>query len=130
MDVSHITHIPTPKLCKAAQRLRRRLSRRISLLIRVRNKALFRRQAKQESSSAEECRLSVVPEEYKETLDLAFGVEFYESLIKWPTISLQAIYLVDHLDKMRTTFGTRNSTEHEKDVPNSSLIPYKTSIWC
>src|SRR5580692_9729146 len=38
-----------------------------------------------------------VPAESKEQLDRAFGVEFYESLVKWPTISRDAILLANQL---------------------------------
>ena len=64
-----------------------------------------------------------VPEEWKEHLDRAFGVEFYESLMEWPTISIDTIYLADHLKKMAEKFGSRGSTDHLKEVPQLSLDP-------
>jgi len=55
-----------------------------------------------------------VPEEWKDQLDRAFGVEFYESLVKWPTISLDAILVANHLARHTATFGRRGASVDDK----------------
>jgi hypothetical protein len=56
-----------------------------------------------------------VPEEWKEQLDRAFGIEFYESLVKWPTISLDAILMANQLDRHIATFGRRGPGADDKE---------------
>jgi len=46
-----------------------------------------------------------VPGEWKEQLDRAFGVEFYESLVKWPGMSIDGILIAEHLARQRATYG-------------------------
>jgi|HubBroStandDraft_4_1064222.scaffolds.fasta_scaffold145952_1 hypothetical protein len=55
-----------------------------------------------------------VPAESKEQLDRAFGVEFYESLVKWPTISRDAILLANQLVWHRDTFRRRGPAADDK----------------
>jgi hypothetical protein len=64
-----------------------------------------------------------VDEEWKEHLDRAFGVEFYESLMKWPTMSIDALCLADHLVRHRATFPKSGSGETYKEVAKLSLDP-------
>jgi hypothetical protein len=56
-----------------------------------------------------------VPPEWKDQLDRAFGVEFYESLVKWPTISLDAILMANHLVRHVDTFGGRRPGVDDKE---------------
>jgi hypothetical protein len=55
-----------------------------------------------------------VPEEWKERLDRAFGVEFYESLVNWPTISLDALLLANQLVRHTATFGRSGASVDDK----------------
>jgi hypothetical protein len=67
-----------------------------------------------------------VPEEWKERLDRAFGVEFYESLVKWPTISLDAILMANHLVRHMDTFGSRRPRVNDKESPQAGADDKKS----
>jgi hypothetical protein len=54
-----------------------------------------------------------VPAEWKEQLDRAFGLEFYESLVKWPTISIDTILAAVHVARHRAKYG--NPGADQKD---------------
>lgn len=58
-----------------------------------------------------------VPEDCKRQLDSAFGVEFYELLTNWPTLSLDAVRMAVHLDRHKKTFGRGDSSGDDKKLP-------------
>jgi hypothetical protein len=55
-----------------------------------------------------------VPAEWKEQLDRAFGVEFYELLVRWPTMGLDAILLANQMVRHVATFGRRGPGANDK----------------
>jgi hypothetical protein len=55
-----------------------------------------------------------VPAEWKEQLDRAFGLEFYELLVRWPTMGLDAILLANQMVRHVATFGRRGPGADDK----------------
>jgi hypothetical protein len=67
-----------------------------------------------------------VRDEWKQQLDGTFGVEFYESLMNWPTISLDTILLANHLDMHKKTFKSGDSSGDDKKLPEVVLDPLQS----
>ena len=70
-----------------------------------------------EALKQEFARNGRVSEGWKQQLDSAFGVGFYELLTIWPTMSLDAILLAHHLAEHRQTFKRGDSSLDDKKLP-------------
>jgi hypothetical protein len=69
-----------------------------------------------EALEQEFARNGRVPADWKPLLDSAFGVEFFELLTNWPTISLDTILLAHHLAEHKKTFRRGDSCGDDKKL--------------
>jgi hypothetical protein len=68
-----------------------------------------------------------VHEEWKQPLDTTFGVGFYDSLAKWPSMNLQAILLAEQFINHEQNFGM-SPTRPDHQEPAKAVIDPRQSL--